>query len=610
MIRTAYQRLPMRTYLRALSFFRPDAARVAATLALIGAATALGLLQVYPFAVLADCVFADLPPAGPVYRALLWLAPSSKTGQIAALAVDLLALRVGQELLQAAHTLTNIRVGYAGVVRVRAALFDAWQSQELAWHRDRPAGDAVYRLLSDAAAFHALLNTAVTTVAVNAAALVVMLAVMSAQSVPLTLVAAAIGPPLVWATKRYEAILRHRAADARAAEAALTSAAGRAAAVLSVVQAFGQQAVAAFTFVHQTRVSALTYLRLHRDEVAFWLLTGLTFAAGTAALFGVGGRLVYRDQFVRHLGSAGLTFGKLSIFLAYSAMLYGPLRALSGAAGQAASSAAGVRRVLEVLDRVPRIRDGPTPLARRPRTLSLDGVGFAYGDGRPVLSDVTLTIGPGELVAIVGRSGAGKTTLLGLLPRLHDPTAGTVRLDGHDLRTLRLADVRRHVAVVSQEAVALPGTVRENIAFGRPDAADADVRRAAEQAGAADFIAALPDGYDTVVADGGGNLSGGQRQRLAIARALLSDAPILVLDEPTSALDAEQEASLVQTIRSLGGARTVVVVSHRAGTVAGCDRTVVIEDGRIAAGQTGRAATRSAAHAASSADSGGRGGTV
>ena len=574
----------MRLYRRALSYFRPDAGLIALTLVLIAAATALGLLQVYPFAVLADCVFAGLPPAGPVYRLLLWLAPASKGGQIAALAVDVLVLRVGQELLQATYTLLNVRVGYAGLVRVRGELFRAWQSQELAWHRARPAGDAVYRLMWDASACHALLNVTVTAVALNVVTLAVMVAVMANQSVPLTLVAVAIAPPLVWVTRRYEAILRDRSADARAAEAALTAEAGRAAAVLSVVQLFGQEAAAVFTFCHKARVSALTYVRLHGREVTFYLLTGLTFAAGTAAVFGVGGHLVYRDQFGSRLNPGGMTIGKLSIFLAYSAMLYTPLKALSGATGQAASAAAGVRRVFEVIDRQPAIADGPTSLPLQPRTLSLDGVWFAYSPGGPpVLSDVSLTVRPGELVAIVGRSGAGKTTLLGLLPRLHDPTAGAVRLDGHDLRTLRLADVRRHVAVVAQDAVVLPGTVRQNIAYGRPDATDEQVRRAAADAGAAEFIERLPDGYDTPVADGGGNLSGGQRQRIAIARALLTEAPILVLDEPTSAVDAEQEASLVETIRRLRGVRTVIVVSHRPGTVAGCDLAIEIRDGRIGA---------------------------
>ena len=602
----------MRTYLRALTFFRPDAGRVGVTLVLIAAATGLGLLQVYPFAVLADCVFAGLPPTGPVYRAFLFLSPASKTGQIVALTMALLLLRVGQELLQAAHTLVNIGVGYAGLVRVRGELFAAWQSQELAWHQDRPAGDAVYRLLWDAASFHALLNVAVNTVAVNAVTLVVMVAVMASQSAPLTLVAVAVAPPLLWVTRRYEAILRERSGEAREAEADLTAAAGRAAAVITLVQSFGREAAAVTAFSQTTRVSAQSYVRLHRREVAFWLLTGLTFAGGAAALFGVGGHLVYRDQFVRHLGPAGLTLGKLSIFLAYSAMLYGPLKALSGASGQAASSAAGVQRVFEVLDRQPTIIDGPNRLPRRARTLVLADVSFAYGDGPPVLSNVSLTVHPGELVAVVGRSGAGKTTLLGLMSRLHDPTAGSVRLDGHDLRTLRLADVRRHVAVASQDAVALPGTVRENIAYGRPTASDAEIRRAAERAGAAGFIAALPDGYDTAVADGGANLSGGQRQRLAIARALLTEAPILVLDEPTSALDAEQEAALVETIRHLRGVRTVIVVSHRPGTVAGCDRTVTIEDGHVGTGQpsVGRAAIRSAAQAASAGDSRGRSGTA
>ena len=286
--------------------------------------------------------------------------------------------------------------------------------------------------------------------------------------------------------------------------------------MITLVQSFGREAAAVTAFSQTTRVSAQSYVRLHRREVAFWLLTGLTFAGGAAALFGVGGHLVYRDQFVRHLGPAGLTLGKLSIFLAYSAMLYGPLKALSGASGQAASIG---RRACSGCSRCstanPPSLTVPTGCRGGRGRWSSRTCPSPTGMGPPVLSNVSLTVpsrGAGR--GCRPQRGRARRRCLGLMSRLHDPTAGSVRLDGHDLRTLRLADVRRHVAVVSQDAVALPGTVRENIAYGRPTASDAEIRRAAERAGAAGFIAALPDGYDTAVADGGANLSGGQRQRL------------------------------------------------------------------------------------------------
>ena len=199
-----------------------------------------------------------------------------------------------------------------------------------------------------------------------------------------------------------------------------------------------------------------------------------------------------------------------------------------------------------------------------------------------MLRGITATIEPGEMVAFVGASGAGKTTLLNLLPRFYDPTGGSIALDGHDLRDIRLADVRHHVALVPQDSPAVVGTIAENIAFGNPRASRSQIREAAELAGAADFIAELPQGYDTPLTESGQNLSGGQRQRLAIARALLTDAPILVLDEPTSGLDRRHELSLVKTLHHLKRRHTVVLVTHSLASVERADRIYFLQDGRIA----------------------------
>jgi ABC-type multidrug transport system fused ATPase/permease subunit len=208
-------------------------------------------------------------------------------------------------------------------------------------------------------------------------------------------------------------------------------------------------------------------------------------------------------------------------------------------------------------------------------------VSFEYRSGEPVLRDVSAKVTPGEMVAFVGPSGAGKSTVLNLLPRFYDPTDGAVRFDGHDLRAVKLKDVRAHVALVLQENLILPTSVRDNIAYGRADATDADVRKAAELAGAHEFIQRLPDGYATVLTESGQNLSGGQRQRIAIARALASESPVVVLDEPTSALDPQNEQMVTETLRSLKGKRTVVIVSHRLSTVSDCDRIYLMEEGRV-----------------------------
>jgi ATP-binding cassette subfamily B protein len=221
-------------------------------------------------------------------------------------------------------------------------------------------------------------------------------------------------------------------------------------------------------------------------------------------------------------------------------------------------------------------------LAVRSRTLTLHDVGFGYGaDSGPVLRSVSACVLPGQMVAFIGPSGTGKSTLLNLLPRLYDPSNGFISLDGYDLRKIKLADVRRHVALVPQDSTILAASISENIAYGRPGATRNQIREAAEMSGAAEFIHNLPEGYDTIITEGGQNLSGGQRQRIAIARAVLSEAPILVLDEPTSSLDPHHEHLVMEMLSRLRKHRTIILVTHRIETVSECDQIFVMNSGRI-----------------------------
>jgi subfamily B ATP-binding cassette protein MsbA len=328
--------------------------------------------------------------------------------------------------------------------------------------------------------------------------------------------------------------------------------------------------------------SVRALLRLNWQEQLYPLARATILAAGGAIILGYGGYLVWRDQFAAPV-AGGMTVGTLIIFLDYVRKLWDPLKWLTEFVAKVRIFEAAARRVFRVLDTPETIleRPGAVPLPVRPRTLTLDRVGFGYRDGQRVLEGLSAEIGPGEMVAFIGPSGTGKSTLLALMLRFYDPGEGALRLDGVDFRDARLADLRAHMALVGQDSVMLPASVVQNIAYGRPGASRREIARAAAMAGAAAFIEVLPEGYDTVLAEGGQNLSGGQRQRIAIARALLTEAPFLILDEPTSALDPQHEAMITATLRELKRERTIILVSHRLSTVADCDRIYVMHDGRV-----------------------------
>jgi ATP-binding cassette subfamily B protein/subfamily B ATP-binding cassette protein MsbA len=270
-------------------------------------------------------------------------------------------------------------------------------------------------------------------------------------------------------------------------------------------------------------------------------------------------------------------------------MLYQPLEQLTYTAWAMEGAAAGAKRCFEVLDRPDEIRDAPDarPLVDAKGGVEFRGVDFGYTDARLILRDISLTVSPGESVAFVGGTGTGKSTLLSLVPRFYDPVRGDVFMDGHNLRTLTKKSIRANVSMVLQDTVLFSTTVRENIAYGRPDATEEQIIEAARRAQAYDFIMAMPDGFASQVGERGSQLSVGQRQRIGIARAFLKNAPILLLDEPTSALDPATESAIMETIADLMRGRTTLIITHRLATVHGLDRIVVLDRGSIAEVGTG-----------------------
>jgi ATP-binding cassette, subfamily B, bacterial len=568
-------------YRRALGYFAVDRVWIAALVALIGVSVCVGLLEAWPLAVLIDSVLTDQPKGDWVHGLFLSILPASKVGQIIGLVLMGMGLHIIGYLAWFGRMMINYHLDYRGTTRVRHDLFRKLQHLGLTYHRSYPQGDAIYRLTSDAFGPWGILDTVIGT-SVAAVMLVVMTAILLSQDVSLTLAAFTVGPFMLWSNWRFGVRIHKRALASKQIDADLTSHIQQAMVRVPLAQTYQREAYEFRRFRGAVGRSVRALLRLNVQEQLYPLARDSILAVGGAIILGYGGYFVYRDQILSPV-EGGMTVGLLLVFMDYIRKLWEPLKWLTEFVVKVRTHEAAARRVFRILDTPETITEDPRAedLPVSSRTMVLDHVGFAYRPGHPILRDLCATIRPGEMVAFVGPSGTGKSTLLALMLRLYDPTAGALRLDGIDLRAARLTDTRAHMALVGQESLMLPASIAANIAYGRPGASRNEIERAAELAGAAAFIEDLPGGYETILAEGGQNLSGGQRQRLAIARALVTRAPFLILDEPTSALDPHHEQLLVETLKALKGGRTIVLVTHRLESVAACDQVFMIDAGRI-----------------------------
>jgi ATP-binding cassette subfamily B protein len=568
-------------YRRAMAYFTRDWPLIAVLVILIGVSVCVGLLEAWPLAVLIDSVLTREPKGDWVHALFLSVLPADTIGQVVGLVLIGLGLHLVGYLAWMARMMINYHLEYRGTTRVRLDLFEKLQSLGADYHKSRPQGDAIYRLTTDAFGPWGIVDIVIGT-SVAAVTLTAMTAIMLSRNVSLTVAAFAVAPFMIWSNWRFGLRIHRRALESKQIDADLTTFIQQSMARMNLAQAFRRESFELGGFAAAVLRSVRGLLRLNWQEQLYPLARDSILAVAGAIILGYGGYLVYRDQFVSPV-AGGMTVGTLIIFMDYTRKLWEPLKWLTEFVAKVRVFEAAARRVFRILDTPTSIEDAPDAirLPPRPRTLTLDKVGFAYRRDQLVLRDVSAEIRPGEMVAFIGPSGTGKSTLLNLMLRFYDPTTGAIRLDDIDFRAVRLADLRRHMALVGQDSIMLPTSIADNIAYGQPGATLAEIMAAAEMAGAAAFMRELPDGYNTVLTEGGQNLSGGQRQRIAIARALLTEAPFLILDEPTSALDPHHEQLLVATLRRLRGARTIVLVTHRIESVIDCDQVFVMEAGLI-----------------------------
>ena len=561
-------------YLRMIPYAARQWRALGLTIALTAALSAITALEPWPLKLLVDYALgaAALPHFLRSAFQGLSLRPTPVVLVVAAAlsSLVLFAVRAG---IDAALTLAWTAASQRMVYDLAADLFQRLQRLSLLFHARRPVGDAVSRLTDDAWCVCLATEGLLVSPWQRLVTLVIITVVSYRLDSVLATASLAMAPLLAASALYFGDKLKHRARMQRENRSRLLSFVLQTLTSIPVVQAFGSETRNRLHFRNLAEEAVDLSQRASLLHSAYGMVNGVTFVLGTAAVFYLGGRRAL---------SGALSFGSLVVFLSYMRTMQSAWQALLQNYAAMKGVQASIDRVLEIFDAGPEVRQAP---GARSLTVTghvrLESVTFGYELGRPVLNGVALEARPGETVALVGPTGAGKTTLASLIPRFFDPWEGRVLIDGADARQVRLFDLRSQVGLVLQEPFLMPLSVAENIAYGRPRASRAQIEAAAEAANAIEFVRRLPDGFDTVIGQRGATLSGGEKQRLAIARALLKDAPILILDEPTSALDSQTESSLLEALQRLMTGRTTFIIAHRLSTIRQADRIVVIEDGRI-----------------------------
>jgi len=565
----------MSLYRRVLAYYRPDLRPTVVAMGLTLLANGFNILRPWPLAYIIDKV---LPAARHTPHGLVLVGFDLRAWSIPAVIGLVCALMVLFQILAGGIgyfvNVLTIRVGLHGLMRLRTELYAYLHSLPLKFHDQRRSADSSFRVAYDSQSLQAFYSKGFFIFQSVVSFATTFAAMWHFDSV-IALLSLIVIPLMVLAIYLYAKRIRDQSTTVAERESDVLTVAQEGLSSVKMVQAFGREEDEVQEFQSSARESLDANLKLNATSMRSAFLVGTLVAASSAVMFYVG---------AEHVLAGKLTVGAIWILSTLLLMLYQPLEALTHIAWAFQGAAAGAQRCFEVLDNENDVPDAPDakPIAAALGEIVFENVAFGYTDARPILRDIQLRISPGQTVAFVGGTGAGKSTLLSLVPRFYDPTVGRVLLDGQDLRAFQKKSVRAQISIVLQDTLLFSTTVRENIAYGRPDATEEEIIEAAKRAQAHEFIVDMPDGYRSQVGERGGHLSVGQRQRIGIARAFLKNAPILILDEPTSALDPSTEAAIMKTIEELMRGRTTLIITHRIATVHGVDKIVVLADGTIA----------------------------
>ena len=553
---------------RIFSYLRPYRYPFLGALGQVFLISSFELAKPWPLKIVIDNVLGGKPLA--LKFASSW--PSELLLVVACAALVSVYILLGG--LTVLNNFATIRIGQRMVNDLRSDLYMHLQRLSLAFHSRHQVGDLLYRVTADTYAIQTLTMNGLFPIVSALILLVGMFFIMVRLDWQLTLMALSVCPVLFLSISLMGSRISSAATHARERESAVYSLVQRAMSSIRVIQAFTKEEEEHRSFMAASHQSLAASLRLYTLQTLYSGVINIVIAVGTAVVVWVG---------ARHVLSGVLTIGEIVVFTSYLASLYGPINSISQTWGLIQGARVGVRRVFEILEKEKGLEDGTRTFAAAGAQgeVSFENVSFHYLPEQPVLKQVRLHVRKGQTIAIVGPTGAGKSTLLSLLPRFYDPQAGRVKIDGLDVREFTLKGLRRQISMVLQPPLVFPITFAENIAYGRPEARRDEIVKAARLARIHDHIERLPQGYGTLVGEMGATLSEGERQRLTIARAILRNAPILILDEPTSSVDAETEALIMEGLKSLTAGRTTFIIAHRLSTVRQADRIVVLREGRV-----------------------------
>jgi ABC-type multidrug transport system fused ATPase/permease subunit len=554
---------------------RPRRRVIAIILAVMLVQMAMTLAAPWPLKLILDNVVASRRPPHWITWLLPILGGTSKVhiAEAAGIITVLIAVVTGVALYVASYYTETLSQCVGNDLRVR--LYHHLQQLSLAYYDTARVGTILSTLTSDVQTIQSFASASTLSIFTDTLTLAGMIVVMFWLRWDFALIALTVTPLVAIFVLRVNKAVRTAVREVRTRQSDLLATLQEGLQSIEVIQAFGREDQQERELRKASMDTVTAWLKARRVSSLLSPVVGLVVAFCTGVVLWRGSLLILAGT---------MTAGALTVFLAYLAKFFQPVRELAQMTNSIAQVSVSFQRVLVICDADKTIPERPAPADPPPfrGEIAFEHVAFSYNPAVPVLRDVTFTVNPGEMVGIVGPTGSGKSTVVSLIPRFRDPDAGVIRIDGGDIADYKLHELRTQIGFVLQDTVLLRGTVRDNIAFGRPDATEEDIVHAAKLANADEFIARMPNGYDSLIGDRGLTLSGGQRQRIGIARALIRDNPILILDEPTAALDAESEELVIEAMERLMEGRTVITIAHRLSTLRNADKIIVVKDGVVA----------------------------